>query len=197
MDAGDIPKSPLSFFDQHDLEVVEGRQMAVKIVVDLCARFLTLADHVVDVLAGSGVVGIKLANRGFHNVHAHEVCPQLLELLRQRHCYRSYILGTLKPENCPVKFNAAVLYCSFAPGHLTAANLDDVVKMVIKGGFVIMCIRELWLQGPLLTPYNWDCDLSEKMIELERNQVWELCHDERRHEFCGGCAALFYVYKIL
>lgn len=107
------------------------------------------AGPLLDAGCGTGLSGPYLAALGYREIDGLDMSAQMLALARGRGVYRTLIeaaLGGRLPVGDGVY--AAVLSTGvFTEGHAPASSLDDLVRIVRPGGFVIFTVRESVLEA--------------------------------------------------
>lgn len=93
---------------------------------------------------GTGLSGPYLAALGYRDIDGLDMSAEMLALARGRGVYRNLIEaalgGRLPIENATYAavFSAGV----FTEGHAPASSLDDLVRIVRPGGYVIFTVRD-------------------------------------------------------
>jgi len=129
--------------------------------------------EVMDIAAGTGLVGKWLFEHGFRSIDAVDACPEMLNVLRQKNVYRNAICSMIvSGEELEVKensYDAVVVSGGFVKGHMPLYALDEMIRMCKKGGVVVICMRLEYLST--VDEYN---ELEERMRCLEREGRWKM-----------------------
>ncbi|KAK4022979.1 hypothetical protein OUZ56_008420 [Daphnia magna] len=122
---------------------------------------------VLDVAAGTGLVGLELAKNGFKVIDAIDGSEAMLTKLRQKSIYRCTTQAMLGnggdceslPENA---YDVVTSSGGFVPGHLPVSAVQDLIRMCKPGGLIVIVMRYEYLNTcEELRP------LEPLMIELE------------------------------
>ena len=102
---------------------------------------------VLDLGAGTGLVGAALAKLGIGPVDGTDISPGMLEIAAQKGVYRALFEGDLLAR-LPVAdgtYGSALSAGTFTNGHVGPAALDEVLRVVAPGGLVALSINgEHW-----------------------------------------------------
>jgi len=122
---------------------------------------------VIDIAAGTGAIGKSLQERGFTDITAHDGAETMLDFCKSLSVYRDYICCLMKGVgSLPCAddiFDVATVSGSFIPDHIPAAALEELVRIVKPGGFIINVYRDILLQ----TDYGKDYDAVVKSLTLQ------------------------------
>jgi predicted TPR repeat methyltransferase len=113
--------------------------------VELLAQFLPdrQAD-IVDIGAGTGLVGEALRRLGYENLTAIDFSSEILEIARRKGLYRHYRVFNLNQplEGVPDdSFDAAIGVGVFSYGQVQASALDELIRVVRPRGLVAFTQR--------------------------------------------------------
>ena len=130
------------------------------------ARYLSTGTYLLDAGAGTGMLGDKLAERGFDNMDANDLSPGMLERARGKGIYKSCRVAELGARlDYPDAHYEAVAVCGvFTPNHAPASSLDELVRITKPGGLILYTLR-----ADETPP-----DFPQKHQELTSNKSWEL-----------------------
>jgi MFS family permease len=158
----------------YDEELVDGMGWrAPDIVAGVVRRLLPPDTRILDAGAGTGLLGVALAEAGFSRLDALDLSPGMLAEAARRGVYgelREARLGD-ELEWTNAAYDAVVAAGVFTVGHAPAASLDELVRITRRGGHVIFTLRE-----DQVPP-----GFADKIAELESGNRWELV--ERSDEF--------------
>lgn len=109
--------------------------------------------RILDVAAGTGLVGEALSRKGFANITALDQSESMLKCLREKNVYAGTILGKFEQEARKI---ASETYCACVcvGAFLTAGFLDpiitveEMVRLVEVGGFVLLLWNATELNEP-------------------------------------------------
>lgn len=139
----------------------------------VCSRLLARDARILDVGAGTGLLGAELAAAGFTRLDALDLSASMLEVAARRRIYGDLVEARLG-EPLPLADDAydAVVACGvMTTGHAPASCLDELVRIARPAGHVVFTLRSD------LMPPGYD----ERISELLAAGRWELV--ERGEEF--------------
>lgn len=147
--------------------------------------------RILDAGCGTGLVGEELTRMGYSRMDALDYSADMLEEAKQKKIYEKHIQADLsKPLALPENHYHAVVCCgTFTYGHVKADAFDELIRVTRPGGAICFTIRE-----GAYEEYGY----RDRMIELERNNAWELLGMEDAQYFekddisCKLCS-----YKVL
>lgn len=94
--------------------------------------------RILDVGAGTGIVGEMLQSMGYDNLDALDGCQELLDKAKERNCYRNLFCSFVSPDmELPVErkaYDVAVMPGVVYPAHILPTAFGQVIKVVKKGG---------------------------------------------------------------
>ncbi len=158
----------------YDDELIDGMGYRSPAAVAGVARRLLPADaKILDVGAGTGLLGVALADAGFASLDGLDLSPAMLAEAEQKGIYGELREGRLGDELDYESgvFDGVVAAGVLTAGHAPAACLDELVRITRPGGHVIFTLRS----DQRLPGYD------EKMAELSDAGRWETV--ERGDEF--------------
>lgn len=107
------------------------------------AQIVPATAKVLDVGAGTGLVGRELAELGFENVTALDLSPAMLEEAKNKGVYAHFITADLE-KPLPLEsasFEVAVGVGVFTQGHCSPSAFPELCRVVRPGGFVVYSLR--------------------------------------------------------
>ena len=135
-------------------------------VADACARLLEREARILDVGAGTGLLGEALVDLGFSKLDALDLSPAMLAEAEHKGVY-----GTLREarlgDPLAVESGAydAVVACGvLTTGHAPASCLDELVRITRAGGHVVFTLRSD------RTPPGYE----DKLATLADSGAWSL-----------------------
>jgi MFS family permease len=158
----------------YDAELVDGMGYRSPAAVTAVARRLLPAEaRILDAGAGTGLLGVALAEAGFTRLDGLDMSPGMLAVAARKEIYADLRQGQLGDEldYRSGEFDGVVSAGVLTVGHAPAECLDELVRVTRPGGHVIFTLRSDQ------TPPGFD----EKIAELEGAQRWQLV--ERGDEF--------------
>ncbi|XP_013412462.1 methyltransferase-like protein 27 [Lingula anatina] len=114
---------------------------------------------ILDAACGTGLCGIELTKRGFHNLHGLDGSSEMLEQAKQKGIYKKTICALLGPNRLDIPdntYDAVVMSGAVGSGHVYASCLGEFIRIVKPGGYVVVdtifrYARESGYQGK-----SWD-----------------------------------------
>ena len=159
----------------YDTELIGGMGYRSPQAVAIVARKLLPTDaRILDVGAGTGLLGLALAEAGFSHLDGLDLSPRMLAEARRKCVYEDLREGRLGSDLDyeTGAFDGVIASGVLTTGHAPAASLDELVRITRPGGHVIFTLRS---DGG--SPPGFD----EKMAALADASRWELV--ERGDEF--------------
>lgn len=93
--------------------------------------------RILDIGAGTGIIGEMLYSMGYENLDALDGCQELLEKSRERNCYKNLFCSfVVADEELPVEkkaYDVAVMPGVVYPAHILPTAFGQVMKAVKKG----------------------------------------------------------------
>ena len=158
----------------YDTELIEGMgYRSPGAVASVTRRLLSDDARILDVGAGTGLLGVALADAGFTRLDGLDLSPGMLAEAARKRVYGELREGRLgdELEYESGAYDAVVSAGVLTTGHAPAASLDELVRITRRGGHVIFTLR-----SDQMPP-----GFEEKIAELERARRWEVV--ERGEEF--------------
>lgn len=143
--------------------------------VNYFVRYVDKDAKVLDVGAGTGLVGKLLADQGYKDITALDLSKGMLEEAAKKNAYNAFVQAVLGehldfPDN---SFDACVSVGTFTVGHAPASAFDELVRIIKPGGYFIYSLRpDTYLEA----------GFKEKQDELVASGKWKLV--EVSEEFC-------------
>lgn len=125
---------------------------------------------VLDIGAGTGLLGLALAAAGVAQIHGTDISAKMLEVARRKSVYDMLFVGDLT-QTLPVvagSYSGAVSSGAFTHGHLGPEVLDEVLRVVKSGGLIAISINAAHYKGRGF----------EAKIESIKGRIAELCLHE-------------------
>lgn len=93
--------------------------------------------RILDIGAGTGIIGEMLRSMGYDNLDALDGCQELLEKSKERNCYRNLFCAFVVADTeLPVEqkaYDVAVMPGVVYPAHILPTAFGQVIKAVKKG----------------------------------------------------------------
>jgi SAM-dependent methyltransferase len=158
----------------YDAGVGDGMGYRAPEAVTATVRRLLQPDaHILDAGAGTGLLGVALAEAGFGRLDGLDLSPGMLEEAARKGVYGELREGRLgeRLDYETGAYDSVVSAGVLTVGHAPAACLDELVRITRRGGHVIFTLRSDQV------PPGYE----DKIAELEQAHRWELV--ERGDEF--------------
>jgi MFS family permease len=158
----------------YDAELVDGMgYRSPAAVTEVARRLVPVEARILDAGAGTGLLGVALADAGFTRLEGLDMSPGMLAVAARKNVYGDLRAGRLGDEldYRTGEFDGVVSAGVLTVGHAPAECLDELVRVTRPGGHVIFTLRADQ------TPPGYD----EKIAELENERRWRLV--ERGDEF--------------
>jgi predicted TPR repeat methyltransferase len=158
----------------YDSELVDGMgYCSPGAVVEVVGRLLDADARILDVGAGTGLLGVALAEAGFTRLDGMDLSPGMLAEAARKRVYAKLHEGRLGDHLGYVtgEYDGVVASGVLTTGHAPASCLDELVRITRPGGHVIFTLRSDQV------PPGYET----KIAELENASRWELT--ERGDEF--------------
>ncbi|XP_076461448.1 malonyl-[acyl-carrier protein] O-methyltransferase-like [Babylonia areolata] len=169
----------LGTFDQLSVQAnyVNSYDQVMAAVLEL---FPTRRDvTILDVGAGTGIVGQRLYDAGFHSLDALDPSSEMLRVTADRKVYRRYVCSFFTQD--PVQdiendtYDLLVMCGVCSPGAIQVEAFKEAIRIVKPGGYIVNCMRAEYLQT--MAEYNgrWETHLKQ----LEKEGKWTLVSEHR------------------
>ncbi len=125
---------------------------------------------VLDAGAGTGAAGEALAARGFGNVTAIDLSPEMLEQAAAKGVYtQTFVADLAEPLDIFPRghFHAAILVGVFSYGQAPAWALDEIVRVVEPGGVIAFTVRDDFFEEDAM-------GVRSRCKELAERGAWRL-----------------------
>jgi len=125
-----------------------GPKLAVDAICEFIPEECRSQQLVVDVAAGTGLIGIELSRNGFNTIDAIDASDDMLTLLKQKGIYRkttAILLGDGGNDVVENVYDVVTISGGFVPGHVPMAALHDLVRMCKSGGIIAIAMRHEYL----------------------------------------------------
>ena len=176
-----------------DLSEVFG-WIAPKTASDYLAKYVEANSNVLDAGAGTGLVGLALAEHGFQNLTALDLSEGMLKEARNKNVYKSFDQMTLG-EHLDYEtnsFDAVITVGVMTLGHAGPESFDELIRITKPQGYIVFTIRtDVYLEN----------GFKEKQAEVESNKLWKLIEiSDEFHPLPVGEPEVLHqvwVYKVL
>ena len=138
----------------------------------------TKSSSILDMAAGTGLVGQQLRKRGFGGqIDAHDGSAKMLEMAKQKHVYQNFICHLIEPQTSMPKelstgFYDILLVCGaiINTGHIPYNSLKQMLNCVRVGGLILYTIRVPRKQ----LDFEFRMNVEREAFILSDQEYWQL-----------------------
>jgi predicted TPR repeat methyltransferase len=115
-------------------------------LVEVFARNTTRRNgDVLDLGCGTGLIGVELASHGFTTFDGLDLSVEMMAEAERRSLYRRCLTADLTtPLALPdASYFAAICNGTFTSGHVDAACLDELVRIIEPGGYLVCAVHHV------------------------------------------------------
>ncbi|KPK24861.1 MAG: methyltransferase [Dehalococcoidia bacterium SG8_51_3] len=165
-----------------------------EVAAEVFARYVSKDAKILDAGAGTGLVGVFLAKKGYSNIVAMDLSTGMLEEARKKNVYREFhqmVMGE-KLDFPTDSFDSTISIGVLTVGHAPASSLDELVRVTRPGGYIVFSLRPDVYEGS---------GFKEKMTGLENDGKWKLVEaSEKKQVLPKGEPDVFHqiwVYEVI
>ncbi|CAH1251381.1 WBSCR27 [Branchiostoma lanceolatum] len=150
--------------------------------------------RILDVAAGTGGVGEQLHKLGFRSMDALEPNENMLAVARGKNIYGRLIqdfLGTNRLDIEDGNYDAVVMSGGFLEGNVKCDCLEELIRVVKPGGFVVITMREHNIRT--VPEYR---NLEPRMAALQSEGRWEQVSRVIFPNYIEGEEGITYTYRV-
>ena len=129
--------------DQYDEDIVEELGYAgPKHAAEVFARQVPKQSRVLDIGAGTGLIGVALHAEGYRNLEALDVSPEMLAHARRKAVYKAYHeMGLGDPSDIEAHaYDAVISIGTMTLGHIGPNALKEMIRITRPGGYVVFSL---------------------------------------------------------
>ncbi|XP_071448750.1 methyltransferase-like protein 27 [Hetaerina americana] len=199
----DVPEHTVRAYDEwaerYDVDInasnYNGAISACKAITDYYPLSRRNAVRILDVGAGTGMIGSYLKKNYFRNIDALDPSQKMLDKLKEKNIYGTIwndYIGYHQTEIPNGHYDCAVTSGAFTDGHIPVSSIYEMVRIVKSDGIICVVIRE-----ENLTNSQEYCKLEPTFHELERDG--DICQVSRRvfHGYWYRSKGVCYIYKVI
>ncbi|KAK3087751.1 hypothetical protein FSP39_010123 [Pinctada imbricata] len=148
-----------------------------------------------DVAAGTGMLGEELLKSGFKHLHALDASEGMLNKAKEKDIYEKIYCDFLTENPLPIEqdtYDCSACSGGFGAGHIPSGALKELVRLTKPGGMIIFSMREEFLNSE-----EYRDKLEPMMQQLETSGKWT--REERSvvpNYFCGK-NGIVYRFKVI
>ncbi|CAH1778124.1 unnamed protein product [Owenia fusiformis] len=129
---------------------------------------------VLDVAAGTGVVGLELKKRGFSDIDAVDANQAMLDIAKSKQVYNRLICDLIGSNSLDIQddtYDGAVATGCFSKSHVNQDCFHELTRIIKPGGYLLIQIISEVLETLV--------GFEEAMEQLEKENVWTIAKRER------------------
>ncbi|XP_072044272.1 malonyl-[acyl-carrier protein] O-methyltransferase-like isoform X1 [Amphiura filiformis] len=111
---------------------------------------LSKDSRILDVGAGTGIMGEKLKEVGYTNVDALDAVEEMLLFAQSKGVYKEYIHEAIIPGKkvniADNTYDALCLLGAFLIGHITKTSLPELMRITKPGGVIMFNVFQHWMK---------------------------------------------------
>lgn len=126
--------------------------------------------RIIDLGCGTGAAGEALKRLGFERLDGLDLSPDMLAIARSKSIYENTTVANLAEPLAigDAAYDAAISAGTFTAGHVDAATLPEVARIIRAGGLIACVVgQSFWIPGGFAT----------MVADLLRRGVIEVVHD--------------------
>ena len=93
--------------------------------------------RIVDIGAGTGIIGSLLKEHGYVNVDGLDASNKMLEIAKQKNCYRNLINCIVASDiRLPIEsraYDVVIMAGVFCPGHVSVDAFNEILRITKSG----------------------------------------------------------------
>ncbi|XP_059139129.1 methyltransferase-like protein 27 [Physella acuta] len=150
---------------------------------------------ILDVAAGTGLVGMQLLRKGFSKIDALEPTEGMLSLAKSKNIYTRTFQNFLGEDSHCIEadyYDVAIICGGMGENHIPCSGIDELCRFVKPGGHVIIVMREEFLT----TVAEYKDRLEPHMKNLEQEGKWEPASRTVVPKYYFNYDGIVYVFKV-
>ncbi|CAH1778196.1 unnamed protein product [Owenia fusiformis] len=148
---------------------------------------------VLDLAAGTGIVGVELKELGFTNIDALDASQAMLDQATEKNVYKRLICDYMGPNTLDIKdntYSGAVATGCFGEGHAKQDCFLEIIRVIKPGGTLVFQITNAKVSSTCLIGFD------DTLNTHEDNNLWTLIKKELVSSSVGTGDYLRFVYRI-
>lgn len=170
---------------EQDLEQLYGRPTREPIV-DLTLKYLKPNARILDVGAGTGIMGQQLHQLGYNHLTAIDISEGMLAEAEKKNVYTALyqmVLGEVL-DFSNNSFDGVIACGVFTYGHAPSNSFDELIRITKPGGYIIFTLRPDFYENS---------DFKTKMSALETAHQWQLIELGDKYQAESKCQLDIYL----
>lgn len=131
--------------EQYDRDTLNGMgYVAPGLVAKELSGLVAMDAKILDAGCGTGLAGVELKKLGFGSIDGIDLSGEMLEVAREKEAYGELAEAdmTVPLEIADDSYDAAISVGVFTSGHVKPQALDELVRVVRKGGQLVVTVHE-------------------------------------------------------
>ncbi|XP_076086494.1 methyltransferase-like protein 27 [Mytilus galloprovincialis] len=196
------PQEVIGYYDEwpkhgFDEANVRGAKIAADTVMSLYDSSDRSKVKVLDVCAGTGLVGHHLKRNGFVEMDALDASEGMLNEARKKKIYRNCFQEFFTADSLIHKngyYDCIVAAGAFLAGHLEPESLSHLIRLTKKDGHIVIVMR-----GPCADGNGYVDSVLQNMDKLIKGGQWEKVSQRVSNEFSfmKDITGLVLIFKVL
>lgn len=176
-----------------------GKYNGPKIAADAVSNYFSKDKRdarILDVAAGTGMVGYHLNQNGFTNIDALEPAVGMVEEAKKKGVYINYIIDLIGGREAHIEddsYDAIAISGGMGEGHIPCVALREMIRVVKPGGLVCIVMREEYLTYV----EEYKDRLEPLMQELADEGKWERVSRTVVPHYSFGKNGIVFMFKVL
>lgn len=144
---------------------------------------------VLDVGAGTGLVGAALNSRGIGPLHGTDISAEMLAIAARKGIYKhTFVADILKPLNIPDdSYGGVVSAGTFTLGHVGPSPLAELIRITASDGVIALTVNAAhWERAGFASAFD---DLSPKIVDALFKTI-PIYSADADHDHAGDAAFL-------
>lgn len=150
--------------------------------------------RILDVAAGSGLLGQELAKFGFTNIDALDPSEGMLDEAVKRNVYTKFICQYFDNNSdipCD-SYDVLIISGGMGEGHIPGNSIEKMQEIVKEGGLVVIVMRKEYLT--YVEDYK---DLIPRMKQMEEDNKWKILSCKTVEGYSFNKQGLVFILKVL
>jgi len=116
---------------------------APEVAAKCLAKYAQPESRVLDLGAGTGLVGEFLAKEGFTNIAALDLSDDMLAVAKKKECYNEFLMMDAEALDIDDdSYDVGVSVGTFTPNHVGLKAMNEFVRVVRPGGIICLSLRD-------------------------------------------------------
>ncbi|KAK7481250.1 hypothetical protein BaRGS_00027510 [Batillaria attramentaria] len=152
--------------------------------------------RILDIAAGSGLVGVDLQKMGFRHMDALDPSQGMLDVAKKRGVYTNFYCNYIDDKQLPIpenSYDGIVIAGGMGENQIPCSALHEMIRLVKPGGYIVNVTRVEHLQNCS----DYIGRLDKLMEELEKQGKWKQITRTTFPNILRGKDGLLLVHQVL